>query len=219
MKHFANNSNLDARLFGILLSPSLLSAFVSIVLSIGLVAFSIVSSRYKGSSTRLLFLNFNADQSHQSHSSAQAIGRTLDSNKFISNLPLLLFWCLVGFVVYMFAVNIFGAVQRAAELGDELNHFTNMNRGQIIRESLEKLGIRLVVIVVWIPYILLFFHHIVPYVIGLALAASPNLASAAGVGYVILAPVVLAVSLHVHTVLLRLLVLRPRLFSHALYVA
>jgi hypothetical protein len=216
MKHFANDSNLDTRLFGILLSPSLLSAFVIIVLSIGLVVFSIISSHYKGSSTRLLFLKFNADQSH---SSAQAIGRTLDSNKFISNLPLLLFWCLVGFVVYMFAVNIFGAVQRAAELGDELNHFTNMNRGQIVRESLEKLCIRLVVIVVWIPYILLFFHHIVPYVIGLALAASPDLASVTGVGYVVLAPIVLSVSLHVHTVLLRLLVLRPRLFSHALYVA
>ena len=136
MKHFANNSNLDGRLFGILLRPSFLSAFIGIVLSIGLVAFSIISSHYKGSSTRLLFLKFNADQSH---GSAQAIGRTLDSNKFISNLPLLLFWCLVGFVVYMFAVNIFGVVQRAAELGDELNHFTNLNRGQIIRESLEKL--------------------------------------------------------------------------------
>ena len=215
MKHFANNSNLDAKLFGILLSPSLLSTFVGGVISIGLVVFSIASSHYRGSSTRLLFLNFNADQSH---SSAQAIGRTLDSNKFISNLPLLLFWCLVGFVVYMFAVNIFGVVQRAAELGDELNNFTNLNRGQIIRESLEKLGIRLVVIAVWIPYILLFFHHIIPYVIGLALAASPELTSASGVGYVILAPVVLAISLHVHTVLLRLLVLRPRLFSHALYV-
>ncbi len=219
MKHFANNSNLDARLFGILLSPSLLSAFISIVLSVGLVVFSIVSSHYQGSSTRLLFMKFNADQALQSHNSAQAIGRTLDSNKLISNLPLLLFWCLVGFVVYMFAINIFGVVQRVAELGDELNNFTNMNRGQIIRESLEKLGIRLVVIVVWIPYILLFFHHIVPYVIELALVASSNLASVTGVGYVVLATVVLAISLHVHTVLLRLLVLRPRLFSNALYVA
>jgi len=214
MKHFANDSDLDATLFGVLISPSWLSGFLSLLASLGIVTFSIVSAHYQGSNAKLQFLKYNA----AGHGSTQSIAQTLDRNVFISNLPLLLFWCLVGFVVYMFAANVVSAVQQAAEFRQELDHYANLNRRQMIRYALEKLAIRLAVLVLWVPYILMFFGRIVPYVIASALASSPQVASPSGLSYAILAIVVGFVTIHVHVVLLRLLALRPRLLSNAIYV-
>jgi hypothetical protein len=209
MNHFANNSNLDRQLFGILLSPSWLSGFMSAFISIGVVVVTMVSASYSASDTRLQFMKFHLERSQ---ASSGAIGHALDSNKFIGNLPLLLFWCLMGFVVYMFAINVVGAIHQAAELNDELAHFTHLNRRQIIGQAIEKLLIRLIVLAVWIPYIIVFFHHIVPFSVASALAALPIL-------YVVLAVVVLFAALQIHVILLRLLALRPRLFSNAVYTS
>jgi hypothetical protein len=215
MKHFANDSDMDFQLFGILLSPSWLSGLLTAIASLGLVAFSIISSHYNGSNAQLQFLKFNAGRSHDS---TRAIGHTLDKNAIISNLPLMLFWCIVGFIVYMFANNVMVAIQQAAEFRQELDHYANLNRRQLIVHAIEKLGIRLMVLIIWVPYILVFFHVIVPYIIALSLAASPALASPSGISYFILASVVMFVSVHIHVVMLRLLALRPRLLSNAIYV-
>jgi hypothetical protein len=216
MNHFANNSNLDRQLFGILLSPSWLSGFVSAFISIGVVVVTMVSASYSASDTRLQFMKFHLERSQ---ASSGAIGHALDSNKFIGNLPLLLFWCLMGFVVYMFAINVVGAIHQAAELNDELAHFTHLNRRQIIGQAIEKLLIRLIVLAVWIPYIIVFFHHIVPFSVASALAALPILYTPTGIYYVVLAVVVLFAALQIHVILLRLLALRPRLFSNAVYTS
>ncbi len=213
MKHFSHNSSTDARLLDSLLLPSLLSAWVLGLASIGLVAFVPLSLFYKSSALRLQLLDF---QTTQAHASIQAVAHKLDSNAFISNLPLFLFWCLVGFIVYMFAVNIYGVAERTAEVLDEFNNYVHINRQQLVRDSLEKLALRASVVILWVPYILLFFHHIIPYVIVLSLAAADNLLSWAGLGSLLLAMVILFLALHVHTLLLRLLMLRTRVFSGTL---
>ena len=215
MKHFAQDSELNSKLIGLLLRPSWLSGLIAGLGSAGLIVFSIVSSHYNGSNARLQFLNYKAADGG---ATSQAIGRTLDSNKLISNLPLLLFWMLIGLIVYLFAANVVNLIRETRELNVELASYTNVNRRTVIRDALEKLLIRLVVVAVWVPYILFFFHTLVPYVIALALAASPQLASVVGIEYIVLAFTVLFFGLHMHTLLVRLLLLKPRLFSRALYV-
>jgi hypothetical protein len=113
----------------------------------------------------------------------------------------------------MFAVNIYESAQKTAELINELNTYVNFDRKQVVREAFEKLALRLVVIIAWVPYLLLFFHHLVPYVIVVAQAASLSLLSLAGAGYLILGITLMFLALHIHTVLLRLLALRARLFN------
>ena len=213
MKHFANNSNSDSHALGVLLTPSWASTITGIVISIGFVTFVIVSTFFKGSTLRQQLLDFS---SSHSAASAQTISRTLDKNAFISNLPLFLFWCLVGFVIYMFAINIYGVVQHTAEVLDELNNNVHIDRRQLIRESFEKLGLQITVAIIWVAYIVAFFHYIIPYVIVLCLAAADNLLSLVSLGSLFLAVIILLLGLHVHTLLLRLLMLRTRLFGGTL---
>lgn len=210
MKKFISNSSLDAKLFDILLSPSSLSGFLAGIAAIGFVAFVIISANYRGSNTELQVFQYQASQSTIP---AQTIGHALDSNNIVSNLPLLLFWALVGFVVYLFAINIVSSVKGAAELKNEIENYTNLNRRQIVLEVLQKLLIRLIVLLVWVPYINLFFHQLVPYVATLGVVASLHLLSVTGVSCTLLALIVLFVGLHVHAILLRLLVLKPRVFG------
>ncbi len=215
MKHFAYNSSYDSQLFGILLSPSWLSGLLAIMASGIVVAFAVISSQYKGSDTRLQLLHLHT----QTQASTASIGHALDRSPFISNLPLLLFWCLVGLVVYMFAVNIVGAIQHAAQFNEELATYANINRRVMIRAAIQKLGIRLIVLVVWIPYILFFFKWMAPYVMRLAIIASVELTTFTGIMYLLTAVILLTIGLHFHTILLRLMLLRPRLFGGALYIS
>lgn len=205
MSHFANNHNLDLQLFGILLRPSALSGFVSLFSAITTVAYTAVSNVYNGSFT-LAQGNYNS------------IGNKLDSNQFVSNLPLLTFWLLVGVVVYMFATNIVGAIHSAAELEAELSHFTNMNRKNLVFIAVQKLSIRIIGLGLWIFYMLYFLHTTIPYVLALSVKGTTLTSPLRGVEYFVLAVLILSLSLHVHAILLRIIALRPRIFSSALYV-
>ena len=215
MKHFAHNSNTDEKLFILLLKPSILSAFVSIVAATGLVAATIIGSHYRSSDTRLQLLKYLHSSDGLSIHNAQ---HALDSNRVISNLPLLLFWILVGFVVYLCAINLYGLLREAADLREELTDNINTGRGAVIREVLEKLAIRIVVLAVSVPYILVFFHRLLPYAVALSLAASSQLTKLQGIEYEVLAFSLVVGGMHVFVILLRLLALRPRLLSRALYV-
>lgn len=215
MKHFAHNSNTDEKLFMLLLRPSLLSAFVGVVSAAGLVAATIIGSHYRSSDTRLQLLKYLHSSDGLSIQNAQ---HALDSNRVISNLPLLLFWILVGFVVYLCAINLYGLLREAADLRKELTGNVNNGRAVVIKEVLERLAIRIVVLAVTVPYILVFFHRVVPYAVALSLAASNQLTKLQGTEYVFLALLLIVGGLHVFVILLRLLALRPRLLSRALYV-
>ncbi len=215
MKHFAHNSNTDQELFKILLMPSVLSFFVSLALAIGLVAATVFGSHYRSSDTRLQLLKYLHSSNGLSVQNAQ---HALDSNRLISNLPLLLFWILVGLIVYLCAINLFGLVREAADLRQELTDNVNAGRSSVIREVVEKLAIRIVVLAVTVPYILVFFHRALPYAVALSLAASNQLTKLQGIECIMLALVLIIVCVHVFVILLRLLALRPRLLSRAVYV-
>lgn len=215
MKHFADDADINLQLIGVLLTPSWLSGFVSVVTSSGLAIFSVALAHYKGSDTQLQFYNYNAQRSHEI---SQTIGRVLDSNQLISNLPLLVFWCLVGIVVYLFASNVASAFRQAADLRDQLTHFAHISRRSLVRSAGERFGLRLTILLLWIPYLLFFFNQLVPYLIALALSASFELTTVGGIGYLLFAILIGSVGLHLHVVLLRLLILRPRLSSSDIYV-
>lgn len=215
MKHLKHGSGHDAKLFGLLLMPSWLSTIIGATISLGIVVYTLVSAHYRGSNAQLTFLNYGKPGLD---ATTQSVSNRLASNELLANLPLFIFWALVGAVVYMFAINIFTAFKYVAEVTDEIEHYENVNRRQLIRVAVEKLAIRLGVLLVWIPYVLLFFSWVVPYGIAASLAASADFPSFSSGAIATLAVIILFAAIHLHVVLLRLLTLRVRLFSSAVYV-
>ncbi len=214
MKYAPNVSNLDSTLFRILLTPSWLSGMIAVSLSILLTAVTIVGTIYQTSSIRLDYLQYQAGSVLSTYDS---INSKLSENNFISNLPLLIFWSLVGLVVYLFAANIFAAIHTTAELKTELD-YVHSDRKQLLVTAVAHLLIRSCVLVVWVIYILFFIHHIFPYCVSSAIAASGQNGFIYNAGYALLGIGIMAIALHLHAVLLRLLLLKPRSFSSILYV-
>lgn len=206
-------TKINNRLLGFLVTPSLLSGVFVAFISLGLVLAIIISGQLSGSNIRQEYLNYQAAKTTTTTSDYAPDNTT---QALISSAPLMVFWSLIGVVVYLLAVNIITAIQHAKEVQDELD-YVNTNRKGLLKTVAVHFLIRCVVVAVWIPYILFFLHWVIPYVLTAANAGS--MLTFDGIGVAALAILILAVSLHIHVVFARLLLLKPRIFSRALYVA
>lgn len=204
---------LDRRLYGILLTPSWLSGLFVTFSSLALCVGTSIISRYQASSVRLYFITYHAGRLGDTY---RRFSDSILGNSFISNLPLFIFWGLVGLVVYLFAANIMTALRNTAELKNELD-YVHADRGQLLWQSVRHLLVRLVVLVVWVGYIMFFFQRVLPYCVTASVVGSAQLNTTQDSLYILLSITVTAAALHIHVVLLRLLLLRPRIFSQALY--
>ena len=213
MKYVPQTAKIDRRLFGMLLTPSWLSGSMVVLISCLDCLAVVVLPRYQASSVRLDFLAYSAGQLSTTY---QQVNSHLFSNSLFGNLPLLIFWGLVGLVVYLFAANIFTALYEAAELKAELD-YVHADRHKLLWRPVQNLLLHLAVLLVWGVYILFFFHHVLPYSVATAIVGSGQLGTLQTSSYALLGIVIMAVALHIHIVLLRLLLLRPRLFSSSLY--
>jgi hypothetical protein len=214
MTKLSGSSSIDGRLNVLLLTPSWLSGIIGSLLSTLFCLGIIFSLQYRASSIRVDFLKYQGGQVNHLY---QDVSNSLLANNYLSNVPLLFFWGLVGVVVYIFAANIFGAVQGTAELTSELN-YVHANRHKLLQSAIIRLCFRLLVLGVWWVYTLLFLHQVLPYIVSASIVGSSQLQRWQTTEYTVLAIVVMAVALHVHIVLLRLLLLRPRIFSSVLYI-
>jgi hypothetical protein len=214
MKYAPSTTNIDLTLFRILLTPSWLSGLVDISIGVLLTAVTIVATIYQTSSIRLDYLQYQAGHVASTY---ESVNNRLSENNFISNLPLLIFWSLVGLIVYLFAANIFTAIHNTAELRTELQ-FVHTDRKKILWTALVHLLIRVCVLIIWVIYILFFIHHIFPYCVASAIAASGHDGFLMNAEYALVGTIVMVAALHLHAILMRLLLLKPRSFSSILYV-
>ena len=203
----------------LLLTPSAFSGFIDVVTGIAVTISTIIISSFQSSSFQQELFNYRSGQTANNLTyGSQRINQGLDSNLLLSNLPLLLFWALVGTVIYLFATSVVGALRNAAEFQDELE-FVNADRNDLLKTAIFQLSIRLGVVFVWIFYIRFFFHSLLPYSIAAAHAASSvGLVSINGLAYALLAFLVLVIGMHIHTVFFRTLLLKPRIFTKAYYL-
>jgi hypothetical protein len=75
-----------------------------------------------------------------------------------------------------------------------------------------------VILLGWFFFARYTLHVVVPYVIAIAYVATGTFEWLIGIGYFLCAAGLLAVCLHVHIILLRLLFMRPRLFGRSTYI-
>ena len=213
MKYVPATSNIDRQLFKVLLQPSWLSASFCVLIGLAVGFGTVILTNYQSSSLRIELANTQLSAPTR----YRVLTSQLEANSFISNLPLLLFWTLVGLVVYLFVANIFAGIRNTAELHSELG-YVNANRHELLMGAAKHLLFRLAVLMVWIAYFIFFMNHILPYCVASALAGTNDIGSLHGDLYVLLAIATITIAIHLHIIFLRLLLLRPRVFSSALYV-
>ena len=204
-----SKGDLDA--FGLLLKPSWLSGLLSLVISLAIVIGAVALLHYNGSSWQLLVTAQQAPPTMVGTNSTTFEGEVND-NVLVSSLPLLVFWGGVGIIVYSFIIAVGDAFRNVLELKEEM-HYVHANRHFLLRQALFHLVLRVIFLVIWMLYVSYTLHFLLPYVIALAYAGSGGFGLLFNCIYLVGAVVIAAISLHLHTVLLRLLFLKPRMFG------
>ena len=208
----------DSKLVTVLLSPSWLSGFCCILISLIVIAGVVVVSHYKGSALQQEFLNWRNAAASSAYNLALDEPFQDSSLQNTTNTVLtFVLWGFVGLLVYCVVFEIYNLLHKAEDLKEEL-HYVHARRKDLIRQTAMTLAVRLLVLAVWFAYTVAFIGYILPYIMAAANVAASQLASVRGAGLVLGAFFVLTLCLHLHVLLLRLLLLRPRVFHSEVYL-
>jgi hypothetical protein len=194
-----------------LLSPSWLSGIGVVVGALAIIVWAAAAFYLPGSELHILLQEAQPSQPELS-TNTDRLQEHLAINKFMSNLPLLLLWGGVGAVVYVFTISIANAIARTSVLKAQMNYL-HADKKKLVHEAIQRLVIRLLFVLVWFLLIKLSLKLLLPYSIAAVhFATGPN-GWVNRIVYISLAFIVLLLTLHAHTVLIRLIGLRPRLFG------
>lgn|GEM_PF-1266804 len=217
IKQSLGASDDNHKLFVILLNPSWLSGLVAAIASLAVMMTTVIALHFPGSSLQLLLDDHKGSAAPSLSTGSLTVSNNFSSNQLISDIPLFVLWGCVGLLVYSLIISIANALGGVGELMVELN-FTHVRRWRLLGQELSRLLIRIVVLVGWVLFTEITIHTILPYVIALTQFASGAVGIVNTVLDTFLAFVVLTVCLHLHVILLRLLMLKPRLFGQTDYV-
>lgn len=150
----------------------------------------------------------------QNSSNALSAVNGVFSSPAAYNVAVAAFAILIGLLVYVFlegmdhiAADTTGALHEAAYVSDAAAQKTLKHEVKL------RAGLRLITLLIWICYLIFFARVIVPFCIIVARIGNTQLLSADTIISVLSGALVLFLAFHVHTIFMRLLVLRPRLFG------
>ncbi|HSX33534.1 MAG TPA: hypothetical protein VLF91_04310 [Candidatus Saccharimonadales bacterium] len=205
----------DKRLLRLLLLPSWVSGCLCVVVALGTAVGVIISSNYEGS---LLEQQIHYWRSlHTSSDVAYDASSSFTLGNVFNTAALFVLWALFGLVLYLTVAGLLAALRSAHEVAEETHYVHATRRSVLITVGLH-LVVRVGIVAGWFAYLRFFFGVILLHSLSWLYAAAANPTTAAGVGNAVLAVVVLTVSLHAHVVLLRLLLLRVRVFNSGEYL-
>jgi hypothetical protein len=129
---------------------------------------------------------------------------------FARVFPQVLFWGLIGILVYGLVLLLKNFTNEVSDDVDESNFVkpAGIGRWAEMRETLEKFLIRFSVVIIGLIYVFVFFHSILTRCTN-QFRTTFSSKTPGELGYGLLTILLLALALHVFTVLVRLLTLRP----------
>ena len=202
--------NEQEKSLGLLTSPSWLSGLITVVVSMAVVIGTFAMMQYNGSQFQLL----KDTQELKSHTvDYDALDESLSLKNLVSNSTLFILWAAVGLVAYTFTMSIWRSFRRAVDFEHELD-YVHTDRNQMVRHAVYMLVFRLIVLIGWFIYIQFTLHVLLPYVTALAITAAGDYSWLYNILFLAGATGLLALALHLHVVLLRLVLLKPRVFSY-----
>jgi len=205
-----------SRLAGMLLSPSLLSASVGVLLAailLGVAGWSYVTP--DSGLHEYLFGPYGLTTIFQNSTNALSAINSSLSGETAYNVAVAIFALLVGLLVYVFLQGIDHIKNKATGAMQEVEFISDASlKQQAERRAEIRLGLRLLTLLVWICYLIIFARVIVPGCLLLArLEVAPYILTWRNLAMSLAGFFVLLAAMHIHVIFMRLLVLRPRLFG------
>jgi hypothetical protein len=212
----ANSKNIESKLFDKLLTPSWLSGLIAIVAGLVVVVGVGLAFSSTGGALQQQLIDL---QNTKQQSTLTVPGQTIDApkNSLQTSWPLLAFWAVIGLIVYFIVEEVIAIGRNTSELKAELG-YVHASRQRLIRGTVQRLAVRIGALVLWLVFIEVFFKRIIPYSITAAQAATADLVSLQGLYYELLAFTMIALSFHIHTIFLRIVVRKPRVFADVNYI-
>ena len=164
--HLFDKNSRESKKLDILLRPSWLSGLLVVLASAVIVFGAIGLVNYSGSDIKLL-VDLQAQQSESVSNNSQAIDIQYSDNRLVSSIPLFIFWAGVGMIAYSFTMAIFGKLQDAAELSAEME-YVHADKRSMRRQAIEKVLLRALTLAVWLVFIQITLHLILPYSLAVA---------------------------------------------------
>lgn len=198
-----------------LIKPSTASIATSLILTVILVAAGLW---YTDLHTGVLFnaLTFGSSVSPANISASQTsltdFNTRVFGNPLLNQILFYAMWLLIGCLVYVLVTAIIALGSESVETVEKM-HYVNAKGSQVKRVFLSRLGTRIVAIALEIAYCILFVKLLVPYGVYAVHVGVSQTQILPALAYIGLGTFVLLVSFHIHVVLLRLIVLRTRLFE------
>ncbi|CAN5417564.1 hypothetical protein BH09PAT4_BH09PAT4_02400 [soil metagenome] len=199
-----NETQFELRLLGTLLKPSYLSGTIAVLSTLLVVGSALLAKAFWTSGWLADTLRTVSDSNTH-----LLQNRTGDGDSPFNVALLFLFWASVGLAVYFVVIGIARAVAEAKELEREIT-FVHGDRKKIIRNAVKRLVIRVSALALMFVAIALYLKNLVPYSLT---SARDVTASPWSIILVVLAAISLLVMMHLIAVLLRVVALRPRLFT------
>lgn len=204
------------RLIGILLQPSWLSLLLTFGLSLFILF--LVTLPVTQASGILYDLLFGSEYGNApefvafARDTLLAFSSAVFGNETLNKVLFFICWLLLGTVVYFISASITNGIAAANEVRSEL-HYMNLHKLELEKEVGKRVALRLATGLNWLFYWLFFIRFLLPYITALAQIGVSSLDSWQGWAYGLASIVLLVLSLHGHIVLLRFLLLRPRVFG------
>lgn len=192
------------------LEPSTLNLTLIILVT---VVFSVVayiaSIRPKNSLLNQIFFFFH----NEAATSYNDLANKLSSVRIINDLPLIVFWALLGTIVYIIVMDIYHGFTEAMNLAEEWN-YKNLKKEPFIKDLIAHSIVRILSLILLSVLIKIIISMVVPLDLSYIHKYASYKTNSSAIDVVLIALLVILI-LHVVTILIRMVLLRVRVFSGA----
>lgn len=203
------------RLVGFLVTPSWSSSILTLVISLCVVAGTILLTHY-GSGAQQSLLGLHSVYSKSSvGTGTNIVGQHLSSNALFNNAVLFVLWGSVGLMVYSVVQGIAKEFKNTGDLLHELN-YVHVDRHKVLGDAATRAMVRFAALAVWWLLGWTILHKIFPYAIATAHVTAYHLSDVSSWLHTLLGFGLCVVSMHGLIVCLRLMILRPRLTGNSI---
>lgn len=204
----------DLRRFGRALVPSLSSLTVGVLVALIGIVGTYFAASFLGSyeSAQLAAINSGAVSDNQFIVLYQKVYDTIVISNSLGAVALFVVWGLIGMVAYATVAGIVNGLKELDDIKEE-SGFIHADKQSLYREEAEKFMIRVAALGLFFLAIRFIFATVVPWAQDVTVIAVFETVLVQKVLYIMAAAITLIASMHILTVLLRLLLLRVRLFG------
>lgn len=201
------------RLDALLLVPSWLSGALCLLFALAMLSILLVESNYQGGELQQQFLIWHTS----GNNSLSLVANVLRQNTLAGNVQVYIFWLAVGTVLYIMWSALYRTIRGADDAWHQL-HYVNIRRSVFLRSLYIQLLTRTLSLAAWVGFVALTLQFILPYLLAAIHIADEHLPAIGAVILLFGSMIGLALTAHVHIVLLRLTVGKPRVFHSDEYL-